>query len=99
MEKPEFCLEIERESILERQEIIAPPNFVSVFHETGKKFLSAIDQNGLRGNIYRGGEPLDDNGFYSLKGAPDNFPWRILQPEILIPENIPQNHIKIVKFP
>lgn len=46
---------------------------------------------------FRDGEPLGAYDFYPIKGAPKNFPWRIIQPEILIPENIPQDHIRIIK--
>lgn len=46
---------------------------------------------------YKGGEPLGTSEFYPIKGAPDSFPWRICQPEVLIPENVPQDHIKLVK--
>jgi len=39
-------------------------------------------------------------GAYSytlLKDAPNNLPSEFILPEILIPENVPQNHIKLVK--
>ncbi|PIR41968.1 MAG: hypothetical protein COV30_00890, partial [Candidatus Yanofskybacteria bacterium CG10_big_fil_rev_8_21_14_0_10_37_15] len=47
--EPHFEIK-KRESIFERQEIIAPPNFVSVFHETREEFLPAIDKDGLKIN-------------------------------------------------
>lgn len=46
---------------------------------------------------YKDGEPLGTSEFYPIKGAPDNFPCRIHQPEILIPEDIPQDYIRLVK--
>lgn len=46
---------------------------------------------------YKDGEPLGTSEFYPIKGVPDNFPWRIHQPEILIPEDISQDHIRLVK--
>ena len=46
---------------------------------------------------YKDGEPFTDSYFFPIKGTPDNFPYIIRQPEILIPEDIPQNHIKLVK--
>ncbi|MHB8831241.1 MAG: hypothetical protein ACYC44_03960 [Patescibacteria group bacterium] len=42
--EPRFEL---RQSILERKEIIAPPNYVSVFHETKTENIPSIDKNGL----------------------------------------------------
>ncbi|MFH1142087.1 MAG: hypothetical protein ABIH67_01370 [Candidatus Uhrbacteria bacterium] len=49
------------------------------------------------GDDYKDGEPWSNAGFYLIKDAPDNLPSMIHQPEILIPENIPQDHIKLVK--
>ncbi len=46
---------------------------------------------------YRDGEPSGTSEFCPIKGAPDSFPWRIQQPEILIPEDVPQEHIMLVK--
>ena len=46
---------------------------------------------------YRDGEPLTTSEFYPIKGAPKNFPRKIHQPEILIPEDVPQDHIRLVK--
>ncbi len=46
---------------------------------------------------YENGEPLDTFSFCLLKGAPENLPKAILTPEILIPQNIPQEYIKVVK--
>lgn len=52
MENQERHFEIKKEeSILERREIVAPQNFVSVFHETKEEFLPAIDKDGLKRNI------------------------------------------------
>lgn len=45
---------------------------------------------------YRDGEPLETSAFYPIKGTPNDFPQLIHQPEILIPEDIPQRHIKLV---
>ncbi len=42
-------------------------------------------------------EPWLATGFHLLKGAPDNLPTEITTPEILIPEDVPQAHIKLVK--
>ena len=58
----------------------------------------AEDGNSIKdAEQYRDGEPLDTGGYYPLRGAPDSFPWRICQPEILIPENVPQEQIRLVK--
>lgn len=58
----------------------------------------AEDGNSIKdAEEYKGGEPLGTSEFCPIKGAPDNFPWRIYQPEILIPENISQDHIRLVK--
>lgn len=63
-----------------------------------KKPEWAEDGNSIKDtDDYKDGEPLGASEFYPIKGAPDNFPWRIHQPEILIPENIPQDHMKLVK--
>ena len=52
METPEINFEGKKKvSLLERQEIIAPPNFVSVFHETKEDSLPSIDQSGLRVDV------------------------------------------------
>ena len=42
-------------------------------------------------------EIYSTSDFHLLKGAPDNLPETIYLPEILIPENIPQKHIKLVR--
>lgn len=58
----------------------------------------AEDGNSIKdAEEYEDGEPLGTSEFYRIKGTPDNFPWRIYQPEILIPEDIPQEHIRLVK--
>lgn len=46
---------------------------------------------------YRDGEPLDTASFYPLVGAPEHLPWRIHQPEILVPTPIPAEHIRLVQ--
>ena len=57
----------------------------------------AEDGNSIKdAEEYKRGEPLGTSEFYLIKGAPDNFPWRIHQPEILIPENIPQEYIRLM---
>lgn len=49
MKTPEINFEYKKKvSLLERQEIIASPNFVSVFHETKTELLPSIDQDGLK---------------------------------------------------
>jgi len=63
-----------------------------------KKPEWAEDGNSIKNaDEYRDGEPMGTSEFYPIKGAPDNFPRRIHQPEILILENIPQDHIKLIK--
>lgn len=58
----------------------------------------AEDGNSIKdADEYKDGEPLGTSEFYPIKGAPDNFPWIIHQPEILIPEDISQDHIRLVK--
>jgi hypothetical protein len=48
MEKLEKIQEVSpQESILKRREIIAPPGFVSVFHETSDESIQEIDRKGL----------------------------------------------------
>jgi hypothetical protein len=37
-----------RESIRDRREILAPPGYISVYHETKEEFIPAIDREGLR---------------------------------------------------
>lgn len=60
----------------------------------------AEDGNSIKdADQYRDGEPLWTGEFYPIKGAPENSPRLIHQPEILIPEDIPQGHIKLVRFP
>jgi hypothetical protein len=52
METPEINFEGKKKvGLLERQEIIAPPNFVSVYHETKEESLPSIDQGGLKVDI------------------------------------------------
>jgi hypothetical protein len=46
---------------------------------------------------YRDGEPIDTSAFYPLVGAPEHLPWRIHQPEILVPNPIPAEHIRLVQ--
>ncbi|MBP9822225.1 MAG: hypothetical protein KBC81_02135 [Candidatus Pacebacteria bacterium] len=48
MHEPKHPSESNNESILARKEIIAPPGFVSVFHETKEQFLKSIDTGGLQ---------------------------------------------------
>ena len=56
------------------------------------------DGNSIRdAGKYKGGNPIMTGGYSLLEDAPDNLPLDIHQPEILIPENVPQNHIKLVK--
>lgn len=63
-----------------------------------KKPEYAEDGNSIKNaDNYRDGEPPSSIGFYPIKNAPNDFPWTISQPEILIPENVPQDHIKLVK--
>ena len=68
------------------------------FFKWYKKPEWAEDSNSIKdGDDYKNGEPWSNAGFYLIKDAPDNLPSMIHQPEILIPENIPQDHIKLVK--
>ncbi|MBP9762799.1 hypothetical protein KBD34_04250 [Patescibacteria group bacterium] len=46
---------------------------------------------------YKDGAPFGTMGFYLIKGAPDHLPRQIDQPEILIPQDIPQEYIKLVQ--
>ncbi len=63
-----------------------------------KKPEWAKDGNSIKdANDYKDGEPLGTGEFYPIKGTPDNFPWCIHQPEVLIPDDIPQKHIKLIK--
>ncbi len=56
------------------------------------------DGNSIRdAGKYKDGNPIMTGGYSLLEEAPDNLPLDIHQPEILIPENVPQNHIKLVK--
>lgn len=42
-------------------------------------------------NLYLG------NRFYPIKGAPNDLPDEFVTPEILIPEDVPQEHIRVVE--
>ena len=58
----------------------------------------AKDGNSIKdAEEYKDNEPFETDGFYPIKGTPDNFPWRIYRPEILIPEDVSQDHIRLVK--
>lgn len=45
---------------------------------------------------FRDGEQANPGEYCPVAGAPDNFLWSIMQPEILIPDNVPQEHIRVV---
>lgn len=45
---------------------------------------------------YRDYTPPNANAFYVLKGAPEHFTDKIRVPEILIPDTIPEDHMRLV---
>jgi hypothetical protein len=55
------------------------------------------DGNNIKdADAYRDGEPSLTTAFYPVRGTPEQFPDMIYQPEILIPKNVPQKHIRLV---
>lgn len=46
---------------------------------------------------FRDGKHAMPERYCPIAGAPDNFPEYISQPEILIPDNVPQEHIRLVQ--
>jgi hypothetical protein len=47
-------------------------------------------------DIYRDGEPYTTDGFVAIKGCPENLPSFIELPEVLIPMDVPEEHIRLL---
>lgn len=62
-----------------------------------KKPEWAEDGNSVKdAGQFREGEQANPGEYCPIAGAPDNFPWSIMQPEILIPDNVPQERIRLI---
>lgn len=63
-----------------------------------KKAEWAEDGNSVKSSDqFRDGDDASPKDYCPLAGAPDGLPATIKQPEILIPDNVPQDHIKVVQ--
>lgn len=60
--------------------------------------LAEQDEHGeiRRRELFGNGQYLRPNVYYPLANAPDNMPYEIDDPEILIPTNIPPEHIQLL---
>ncbi|KXK08598.1 MAG: hypothetical protein UZ21_OP11001000588 [Microgenomates bacterium OLB22] len=48
------------------------------------------------GDMYRDGVPFGTGDYLPIKGTPTTFPWSFNCPEILIPGEVPQEHIRLI---
>lgn len=63
-----------------------------------KKAEWASDGNSVKdAKDFKYGDDATPQAYCPLAGAPDGLPVTINQPEILIPDNVPQEHIKLVQ--
>jgi hypothetical protein len=63
-----------------------------------KKAEWAEDNNSVKSpEQFRDGDQASPGEYCPIAGAPDDYPWSIMQPEILIPDDVPQEHIRVVQ--